>query len=88
MPLQFDKVNLSVWHQSRFNIERLKYLNLEVSIGKVVNTSDHINIRCRINTTEDHTWHTSHSQLNLIVDLIHNWYITWGKRQDKLHQKF
>jgi hypothetical protein len=45
-------------------------------------------ITCRINTTEGYSWHTSHNQLNLIVDLIHNSYITWEKRQDELDQKF
>ena len=34
------------------------------------------------------TWHTSHNQLNLIVNLINNSYISWGKRQDELDQKF
>ena len=63
-------------------------MNLEVSTGKVINSKENINIRCRINPTEEHTWHTTHSQLNLIVDLIHNFYITWGKRQDNLDQKF
>ena len=33
-------------------------------------------------------WHTSHSQLNTVVDLIYNFYISWGKRQDNLDQKF
>ena len=47
-----------------------------------------MNIRCRINSSEEHTWHTSHGQINLIVDLIHNFYISWGKRQDDLELKF
>ena len=45
-------------------------------------------IRCRLNSSEEHTWHTSHGQINLIVDLIHNFYISWGKRQDELELKF
>ena len=69
-------------------IEKLHYLNLEVNIGKTVNTKENINIRCRLNSSEEHTWHTSHGQINLIVDLIHNFYIFWGKRQDKLELKF
>jgi hypothetical protein len=69
-------------------IERLRYLNLEVSTGKVINTKENINIRCRINPSEEHIWHTSHSQLNIVVDLIYNFYISWGKRQDSLEQKF
>ena len=69
-------------------IERLKYLNLEISTGRLISTKENISIRCRINPSEEHTWHTMHSQLNLIVDLIHNFYITWGKRQDNLDQKF
>jgi hypothetical protein len=68
-------------------IERLSYLNLEASSGKVINTKDNINIRCRINPLEEHTWHTSHSQLNIVVDLIYNFLITWEKRQDNLEQK-
>lgn len=40
------------------------------------------------NPSEEHTWHTSHSQLNLIVDIIHKFYISWEKRQDNLNQKF
>lgn len=68
-------------------IEKLKYLNLEVGSGKIVNTKDNINIRCRINPSEDHSWHTSQSQLNLLVDLLYNFYITWGKRQDDLELK-
>lgn len=69
-------------------IEKLHYLSLEVNTGKTVHTKENINIRCRINNSEDHTWHTSNSQLNLIVDLIHNFYISWGKRQDDLELKF
>ena len=53
-------------------IEKLHYLNLEVNTGKTVSTKENINIRCRINSSEEHIWHTSHSQINLIVDLIHN----------------
>jgi hypothetical protein len=51
-----------------------------------VDTIDHINIKCRLNSNEDHIWHTPHSQLNLIVDLLYNFYITWGKRQDDIDQ--
>ena len=83
------KLSLYCWYQDQcLIIERLKYLNLEVSTGKVINTKENINIRCRINPSEEHTWHTSHSPLNLVVDLIHNFYISWGKRQDNLDQKF
>ena len=53
-----------------------------------VNTKENINIRWRLNSSEEHTWHTSHRQINLIVDLIHNFYISWGKRQDDLELKF
>jgi len=59
-----------------------------VNTGKTVNTKENINIRCRLNSSEEHTWHTSHGQINLIVDLIHNFYISWGKRQDDLELKF
>jgi predicted nuclease with TOPRIM domain len=38
--------------------------------------------------TEDHSWHLSNSQLNLIVNLIQIFYINWGKRQDDLELKF
>jgi predicted nucleic acid-binding Zn-ribbon protein len=38
--------------------------------------------------TEDHSWHSSNSQLNLIIDLIQKIYINWGKRQDDLELKF
>ena len=69
-------------------IEKLHYLNLEINTGKTVNTKENINIRCRLNSSEEHTWHTSHGQINLIVDLIHNFYISWGKRQDELELKF
>jgi len=69
-------------------IEKLHYLNLEVNTGKIVTTKENINIRCRLNSSEEHTWHTSHGQINLIVDLIHNFYISWGKRQDDLELKF
>ena len=69
-------------------IERLKYLNLEVSAGKVIKTKENIDLRCRINPSEEHTWHTTHSQLNTVVDLIYNFFISWGKRQDNLDQKF
>lgn len=69
-------------------VERLKYLDLEFSTGRVINTKENINLRCRINPLEEHTWHTSHSQLNIIVDLISNFFISWGKRQDNLDQKF
>ena len=69
-------------------IEKLHYLNLEVNTGKSVKTKDNLNIKCRINSSEEHIWHTSHGQVNLLVDLIHNFYITWGKRQDDLELKF
>ena len=69
-------------------IEKLKYLNLEVNTGKSIKTTDNIDIRCRINSSEEHTWHTTNSQLNLVVDLIYNLLISWGKRQDILDQKF
>ena len=69
-------------------IEKLHYLNLEVNIEKTVNTKENINIRCRLNSSEEHTWHISHGQINLIVDLIYNFYISWGKRQDDLELKF
>jgi len=59
-----------------------------VNTVKTVNTKENINIRCRLNSSEEHTWHTSHGQINLIVDLIHNFYISWGKRQDELELKF
>ena len=59
-----------------------------MNTGKTVNTKENINIRCRLNSSEEHTWHTSHRQINLIVDLIHNFYISWGKRQDDLELKF
>ena len=59
-----------------------------MNTGKTVKTKDNINIRCRLNSSEEHTWHTSHGQINLIVDLIHNFYISWGKRQDDLELKF
>jgi len=41
-------------------IEKLYYLNLEVNTGKTVNTKENINIRCRLNSYEEHIWHTSH----------------------------
>jgi hypothetical protein len=69
-------------------IEKLHYLNLEVNTGKTAKTKENINIKCRINSSEEHTWHTSHGQINLLVDLIHNFYISWGKRQDDLELKF
>jgi hypothetical protein len=69
-------------------IEKLKYLNLEISTGKSINTKEDINIRCRLNSSEEHSWHSSNSQLNLIVDLIHNFYIHWVKRQDDIEIKF
>lgn len=68
-------------------IEKLKYLNSEINTGKIINTKENINIRCRLNSSEEHTWHSSQGQLNLLVDLIHNLYITWGKRQDELDIK-
>ena len=74
--------------QYSIKIEKLYYLNLEVNTGNTVSTKENINIRCRINSYEEPTWHTSHGQINLIVDLIHNFYITWGKRQDDLELKF
>ena len=68
-------------------IEKLKYLNLEVSQGKTIKTKKDINIKCRINPSEDHSWHTANSQLNLIVDLIYNSFISWGRRQDDINIK-
>jgi len=68
-------------------IEKLKYLNLEISQGKTVNTKEDIGIKCRINPSEGHSWHTSNSQLNLIVDLIYNSFISWGRRQDDIDLK-
>jgi len=68
-------------------IEKIKYLNLEVNSGKLINTKENTHIRCRFNSSEEHSWHSSQSQLNLLVDLIHNLYITWGKRQDDLDIK-
>lgn len=66
-------------------IEKLHYLNLEVNAGKTVNnagktvnTKENINIRCRINSSEEHTWYTSHGQINLIVDSIHNFLYILG----------
>ena len=59
-----------------------------MNTGKTVNTKENINIRCRLNSSEEHTWHISHGQINLIVDLIYNFYISWGKRQDDLELKF
>ena len=73
----------------RFSIiERLKYLNLEVSTGRIINTKENIDIRCRINPAVEHTWHTSHHQLNNVEDLIYNFIISWIKRQDILDNKF
>jgi hypothetical protein len=69
-------------------IKKLKYLNLEISTGKSINTKENIKIRCRLNSTEYHSWHSPNSQLNLIVDLIQKNYINWGKRQDDLKLKF
>jgi arginine decarboxylase-like protein len=53
-----------------FIIEKLKYLNLEIFTGKSINTKEIIKIRYRLNSTEEHSWHSSNGQLNLIVDLI------------------
>ena len=72
------------WYQSLVIIEKL---NLEANIGKLINTKDNINIRCRLSHTEEHSWHSNNSQLNLIVDLIYNFYINWSKRQEDLEQK-
>ena len=36
-------------------IDKLHYLNLEVNTGKTVNTKENINIRCRVNSSEEHT---------------------------------
>lgn len=58
-----------------------------MNTGKVINTKENINIRCKFNSSEEHIWHSSQGQLNLLVDLIHNFYITWGKRQDELDIK-
>ena len=62
-------------------------MNLEVNTGKIINTKENINIRCRFNSSEEHIWHSSHSQLNLLVDLVYNLYITWRRRQDDLDIK-
>ena len=59
-----------------------------MNTGKSIKTTDDIDIRCRINSSEEHTWHTTNSQLNLVVNLIFNLLISWGKRQDILDQKF
>jgi hypothetical protein len=48
----------------------------------------YIYIRCRLNSLEEHSWHSSNSELNLIIDLIQIFYINWGKRQDNLKIKF
>ena len=63
-------------------------MNSEINTGRIINTKENINLRCRLNSSEEHTWHSSQGQLNLLVDLIHNLYITWGKRQDELDIKF
>lgn len=63
-------------------------MNSEINTGKIINTRENINIRCRLNSSEEHIWHGTNSQLNLLVDLVHNLYITWGKRQDDLDLKF
>lgn len=78
-----DNIGIRAW----FIIEKLKFLNLEVPSGKNIDTKDNINIKCRINPSEDHSCHTQHSQLNLIVDLLYNFYLIWGKRQDELEIK-
>ena len=59
-----------------------------MNTGKSIKTTDDIDIRCRINSSEEHTWHTTNSQLNLVVYLLFNLLISWGKRQDILDQKF
>jgi hypothetical protein len=74
-------------YQSLIIIEKLKYSNLEISTGKSINTKENIKIRCRLNLTEDHSWHSSNSQLNLIIDLIQFFYINLGKRRDDLELK-
>ena len=61
--------------------------NLEANIGKVITTKDNLNIRCRLNHIEDHSWHSNNSQLNLIVDLIYNFYINWDKKQEDLERR-
>ena len=77
-----------MWYQRQVSvIERLNHLNLEVSQGKVVNTKENINIKCRISPLEEHDWHSSHSQLNVVVDLIYNFFINWSKRQEELDLK-
>lgn len=63
-------------------------MNSEINTGKIINTRENINIRCRLNSSEEHIWHGTNSQLNLLVDLVHNLYITWEKRQDDLDLKF
>lgn len=78
-----------MWFQSQVVIiERLKYLDLEVCAGKVIHTKENIEIRCRVNPSEEHIWHSTHSQLNTVVDLVYNFFISWGKRQDNLDKKF
>jgi hypothetical protein len=69
-------------------IEKLKYLDLEISTDKSINTKENIKIRCRLNSSKVHSWHSLNSQLNLIIDLIQKIYINWGKRQDDLEIKF
>lgn len=58
-----------------------------MNTGKTINIKENINIRCKFNSSEEHIWHSSQGQLNLLVDLIHNFYITWGKRQEELDIK-
>lgn len=62
--------------------------NSEANIGKIITTKDNLNIRCRLNHIEDHSWHSNNSQLNLIVDLIYNFYINWDKKQEDLERRF
>lgn len=44
-------------------IEKLKYLNLdwEVYTGMIIRTKDNINLRCRLNPTEDPCWDSTNS---------------------------
>jgi hypothetical protein len=69
-------------------IKKLHYLNLEVNTGKTIKTKENKNIKYIINSSEEHIWHALHGQINLLIDLIHNFYISWGKRQDDLELKF
>lgn len=64
-------------------IKMLKYLNFEVDTSKIINSRKHIDIGCRINPSQEHIWHTIHSQPNIVVDLIYTFFIYCGK--DKIN---